>query len=259
MAIIGGMENIMQLSIYLINLDSSTARLADADLELKKHELSYERISAVDGRKFDVHSYPSYDSNKAQYYTGRDLIGSEIGCYLSHKKALERFVASGSIWGLILEDDLNLCDGFKSLIQETIVWIEQSKVRCDVVNLVSNKRKLSRPLVQIQGRDLLHAYYFPISALGLLWSREGAQAFLQQMNDIYMPIDVEIQKWASKTGHGLSLVPALVKISGAESDIDANTIAMKKDSLRVDRFIPKQRRMWGNKWNAFKHKYSISS
>lgn len=249
----------MQLSIYLINLDSSTARLADADLELKKHDLSYERISAVDGRKFDVQSYPNYHSSKAQYYTGRELLGSEIGCYLSHKKALQRFVESGSAWGLILEDDLNLCDGFKSIIQDTIAWIEQNSVQCDVLNLVSNKRKICRQLVSIQGRDLLRAYYFPISALGLLWSRAGAQAFLAQMNEIYMPIDVEIQKWASQTGHGLSLVPALVKISGAESDIDANTIAQQKDSLRVDRFIPKQRRMWGNKWNAFKRKYSSAS
>src|SRR5690606_30604054 len=105
--------------------------------------------------------------------------------------------------------------------------------------------------------DLLRAYYFPISALGLLWSKAGAQAFLAQLHELYMPIDVEIQKWASQIGRGLSLVPALVKISGAESDIDANTIAMKKDSLRVDKFIPKQRRMWGNKWSAFKKKYSL--
>ena len=245
----------MNLNVYVVNLDASTERLAQADLELKNHQIDYERISAVDGRQFDVHAQTGYHSKKAYYYTGRDLLGSEVGCYLSHKKALERFTASDADWGLILEDDLKLCADFKSKILETITYIEQKQIECDVLNLVSNKRKISRQLTIIQGHDLLRAYYFPISALGLLWSRNGAQAFLQQMNDIYMPIDVEIQKWASKTGYGLSLVPALVKISGAESDIDANTIAMKKDSLRVDRFVPKQRRMWGNKWNALKNMY----
>ena len=245
----------MNLNVYVVNLDASTERLAQADLELKNHQIQYQRISAVDGRQFDVHAQAGYHSEKAHYYTGRDLLGSEVGCYLSHKKALEQFVASGADWGLILEDDLKLCADFKPKILETIRYIENQNIECDVLNLVSNKRKISRQLTTIQGHDLLRAYYFPISALGLLWSKAGAQAFLAQLHELYMPIDVEIQKWVSQTGRGLSLVPALVKISGAESDIDANTIAMKKDSLRVDKFIPKQRRMWGNKWNAFKNMY----
>lgn len=247
----------MNLNVYVVNLDASTERLAQADLELKNHQIQYQRISAVDGRQFDVHAQAGYHSEKAHYYTGRDLLGSEVGCYLSHKKALEQFVASGADWGLILEDDLKLCADFKAKILETICYIEDQNIECDVLNLVSNKRKISRQLTTIQGHDLLRAYYFPISALGLLWSKAGAQAFLAQLHELYMPIDVEIQKWASQIGRGLSLVPALVKISGAESDIDANTIVMKKDSLRVDKFIPKQRRMWGNKWSAFKKKYSL--
>ena len=249
----------MKLNVYVVNLDASTERLAQADLELKNHHIQYERISAVDGRQFDVHAQTGYNSKKAHYFTGRDLIGSEVGCYLSHKKALQKFAASGADWGLILEDDLKLCADFNAKILEAIHYIEDQKVECDVLNLVSNKRKITRKLTTIQGHDLLRAYYFPISALGLLWSKAGAQAFLNQMHELYMPIDVEIQKWASHTGRGLSLVPALVRISGAESDIDANTIAMKKDSLRVDKFIPKQRRMWGNKWSAFKRKCSGTS
>ena len=73
----------MKLGFYLINLDSSTDRLAQASAELKKHNIEFERISAFDGRKLDVQTYESYNSQQANALMGRDLLGAEIGL---HKK-----------------------------------------------------------------------------------------------------------------------------------------------------------------------------
>lgn len=243
----------MKLSTYLINLDSSTARLEKADAELKRHNIAYQRISAVDGRVFDVAQFEGYNSAKSNAYTGRDLIGSELGCYLSHKKALEAFVASTSEFGLILEDDLHLVDDFKSILDQTLNWMETHPAHWHVMNIAANKKKMASPILSIQGHQLYKAYYFPILALGLIWSRQGAESFLAQMGDIYTPIDVEIQAWVSKSGKGLSIFPPIVVPSGAASDIDAHTIAKQQDSLRVDRFGPRQKRMWKNKLNAFKN------
>jgi glycosyl transferase family 25 len=67
-----------------------------------------------------------------------------------------------------------------------------------------------------------------------------------------MPIDVELQAWLSKNGKGLSVYPALVLQNGSESDIDAGTLINQQKSLRADRFFPRQKRMWMNKWNACK-------
>ena len=243
----------MKLSTFLINLDSSTARLEKADAELKKHGIVYQRISAVDGRPFNVSQFERYNSSRSNAYTGRDLIGSELGCYLSHKKALEAFVASNAEFGLILEDDLHLVDDFKSILDQTIAWLITQPAQWHVMNIAANKKKMARPILSLQGHQLYKAYYFPILALGLIWSRQGAESFLAQMDDIYTPIDVEIQAWVSKSGKGLSIYPPIVVPSGAVSDIDAHTIAKQQDSLRVDRFGPRQKRMWQNKFNAFKH------
>ena len=95
--------------------------------------------------------------------------------------------------------------------------------------------------------------------MGLLWTKRGAQQFLSEMKEIYTPIDVEIQAWACETGLGLSIYPAIVQPSGVDSDIDANTLAQKKNSLRIDRFAPRQKRMWRNKLNAIKHLYFKSN
>ncbi|MDY6459038.1 glycosyltransferase family 25 protein [Acinetobacter faecalis] len=245
----------MKLGVYLINLDSSTERLAQASAELKKHNIEFERISAVDGRKLDVKTYAGYNSIRSNAYTGRDLIGAEIGCYLSHKKALETFAQSENEFALILEDDLSLVNNFNDVLNKTMNYLHDHAVNWAVINVAANKKKLAKPITEISDHELLHAYYFPILALGLLWTKEGAKSFLSKMNEIYTPIDVEIQSWACKTGLGLSIYPAIVRPSGVESDIDANTIALKKDSLRVDRFIPKQKRLWQNKINAMKYLY----
>lgn len=245
----------MKLGVYLINLDSSTDRLAQASAELKKHNIKFERISAVDGRQLDVQKFDGYNSARSNTYTGRDLIGAEIGCYLSHKKALETFVASEHEFVLILEDDLDIIDNFNEILDQTLQYLEINTLDWAVINIAANKKKLAKPITEISNHELLHAYYFPILALGLVWTKAGAKDFLLQMNEIYTPIDVEIQAWACKTGLGLSIYPAIVRPSGVDSDIDANTIAMKKDSLRVDRFIPKQKRLWKNKINAMKYLY----
>lgn len=249
------MELKMKLGVYLINLDSSTDRLAQASAELKKHNIDFERISAVDGRQLDVKTYAGYNSTRSNAYTGRNLIGAEIGCYLSHKKALETFVSSEYEYALILEDDLNIVDDFNEILAQTFQYLDTNTLNWAVINVAANKKKLSKPIVNFAHYTLLHAYYFPILALGLLWTKDGAKSFLSQMKDIYTPIDVEIQSWACKTGLGLSIYPAIVRPSGVDSDIDANTIAIEKDSLRVDRFVPKQKRLWGNKLNAIKHLY----
>lgn len=245
----------MKLGVYLINLDSSADRLAQASAELKKHNIEFERISAVDGRKLDVKTFDGYNSVRSNLYTGRDLIGAEIGCYLSHKKALETFVSSEHEYALILEDDLDIIDDFNEVLAQTFQYLETNTLNWAVINVAANKRKLSKPIIDFAHHSLLHAYYFPILALGLVWTKEGANSFLSQMKEIYTPIDVEIQSWACKTGLGLSIYPAIVRPNGVDSDIDANTIALKKDSLRVDRFVPKQKRLWKNKINAMKYLY----
>ncbi|NAR64328.1 glycosyltransferase family 25 protein [Acinetobacter haemolyticus] len=245
----------MKISFYLINLDSSDERLQKADIELRKQQVEYIRIPAVDGRKLELASYANYESKKAHAFTGRDLIGAEIGCYLSHKKAVEAFLSSNADYGIVLEDDLSLTPDFKEKVIEIIQWLEKNnKKEWSVINLGAKKKKLSAKLAQFGQYELLHAYYFPILAIGLIWSKHGAQEFLTKISDqpIFMPIDVELQTWLSKNGKGLSVYPALVLQNGSDSDIDAGTLLNQGKSLRADKFFPRQKRMWTNKWNAFK-------
>lgn len=248
----------MKKQIYLINLDTSVDRLAQADSHLKKYHMDYERISAVDGRKLDVMSYPDYDSGQAWSNMGRDLLGAEIGCYLSHVKCVEAFLASDSDYAIVLEDDLQIDSDFLKIIDQAILWLDQHQNDWYLINIGTNKKKLSQCLKQIEDYQLLKAYYFPVLTLGLVWSRTGAQEFLNTQRKIYAPIDVTLQSWLTANAKGLSFYPALIHATGVASDIDPSfnvkTNAVK-NRMRVGKRLPRQKRMWLNKWIAVKNMF----
>lgn len=244
----------MKLGVYLINLDSSTHRLAQASAELKKQNIEFERISAFDGRKLDVQTYESYNSQQANVLMGRDLLGAEIGCYLSHKRCVTEFLASNYDYIIVVEDDLEVISDLVTTVQKTVQWLEQNQKGWYLINIGSTKRKLSKKLHQIGSHHLLKAYYFPVLTLGLVWSREGAEAFQNDLVQINTPIDVALQSWLTHSSRGFSIYPPLVQPNGAESDIDAVKVNPTVARQRVGKRWPRQKRMWGNKLKALKNK-----
>lgn len=244
----------MKLGVYLINLDSSTERLEQASAELKKHNIEFERISAFDGRKLDVQTYESYNSQQANALMGRDLLGAEIGCYLSHKRCVTEFLASNYDYIIVVEDDLEIISDLVTTVQKTVQWLEQNQKGWYLINIGSTKRKLSKKLRQIDQHHLLKAYYFPVLTLGLVWSREGAEAFQNDLAQINAPIDVALQSWLTHSSRGFSIYPPLVQPNGAESDIDAVKVNPTAARQRVGKRWPRQKRMWGNKLKALKNK-----
>jgi glycosyl transferase family 25 len=94
--------------VYLINLDRSPERLMLMQEQFARLEIPFERIPAVDGRgaTADRHNWRHH----------APLRDGEVGCYLSHIKALEAFLASGAACGLILEDDTVLGDGLLRIL-----------------------------------------------------------------------------------------------------------------------------------------------
>lgn len=245
----------MKIDVYLINLESSTERLKQAEIELKKYNINYRRILAVDGRDLDIHKYQNYNSKLAHQLMGRDLLGSEIGCYLSHLKCLELFLASDADYLIVLEDDLILNFDLKNISQKILIWLEEQKLDWFVINIAANKRKISKHLHQIEQFNLLKAYYFPVLTLGLIWSKRGAKSFYESYQTIDAPIDVTLQSWLTQNSKGLSIYPELVIANSVQSDIAPihSSIANHKNNPRIGKRFPRQKRMWLNKWIASKN------
>lgn len=103
----------VQPPVYVINLDRDTERLASATRELAAAGLAFTRIPAVLGA--ELLGRPGLVDTEA--YRGRNRAdspkGGELGCYLSHLRALEAFLAGGASHAVILEDDVRILPGFR--------------------------------------------------------------------------------------------------------------------------------------------------
>lgn len=211
----------MTISTYVINLDGSTRRLEEIRARLEVFGVPFERISAFDGRKLDLATVADYDPGRAERYMGRGLVGGEIGCYRSHLAAAARFLASDAGYALVLEDDaLPLCDPVE-LLGQAIPDLETVDPDWLLMNIGNNKSKISTPLstYAVGGHScgLVAAHYFPMTTNAIVWSRKGAQRFLDEHRAIFAPVDNYFRHWLTREGHGYSFLPSPVTTTEALS------------------------------------------
>lgn len=249
----------MKVETYLINLDGSNDRLDNATKQLKKQNFQFVRFPAYDGRGKPLSDFKEYDDVKANQIMGRSLISSELGCYLSHVGCVEKFLKTDADYLIVLEDDLKMVDDFKDTIQGILSYLDTHQdLDWYVVNLAAKKNKLSKTITVINGYALVHAYYFPIRAIGLIWSRAGAEEFIQQCFPMNVPVDNLIQSWLCHNGKGLSVWLPLLCPSGLDSDIDGATATQgkkrnAKEARSLSYSLKKQKRMWRDRFYAIKH------
>lgn len=249
----------MKVITYLINLDGSDQRLANATAQLQREGWPFTRFAAYDGRGKALSEFTNYDDAKAQKILGRSLINSELGCYLSHYGCAEKFLETDADYLVVLEDDIQVLPNFKQNLDSLLNYLDLHKeLDWYLVNMAAKKKKLAKDIIQIDQYQLWHAYYFPIRGVGLLWSRKGAEEFVKLGKQIHVPVDIFFQGWLSKNGKGLGVWQPFVKPAGLDSDI-LGTVAtqgiQRKDLENRDAShgLKKQKRMWRDRFYAFKH------
>lgn len=249
----------MKVVTYLINLDGSDERLAAATQQLNSVGWRFERFSAVDGRGKALTEFSNYDDQGAQQILGRSLMNSELGCYLSHYGCAEKFLTTDADYLVVLEDDMKINSDFKLKLDGLFAYLEQHQdLDWYLINIAAKKKKLAKDITQIENMSVWHAFYFPIRGLGLIWSRQGAQAFVEAGKTINMPVDIFFQSWLSQNGKGLGIWPPLVKPAGVDSDI-LGTVATQGISRKAlenrsrSYGFKKQKRMWCDRYYAIKH------
>lgn len=205
--------------ILLINLSDSTERLERCRDQLSRHGLDFERIEGVDGRKLDKTSLEDFHPSWASGYFMR-LTPAEIGCYLSHVKAVNRILELGLERALILEDDFVLCENFSSRLHALLKETADSDF--DQIRLEGEN---TRFLVErtLSSGDQIVRYKHPLTrAMAILWTHQGARKFLDVAHPIRRPVDVQFKHWWEGDLHIAYAKPQLVaehRISSSLSTI----------------------------------------
>ncbi len=248
----------MKIATYLINLDGSHERLAHASAQLQAQGIAFERISGVDGRQFNVDEHPLYRQKRAMRYMGRAVMPGELGCFLSHMKAAQTLLDSDADAAVVLEDDMNCSHNFVETLEQAVRWLEQNgHEQWQLINFGNQQMKISTPIHSFHdaGKEvvLYAAHYFPMTATGLLWSRQGAANLLESIKKegIFAPWDNYTRHWQTRQAQGYSFWPPLVRADGFDSDIADQNIR-KKHQRAPYYFLSKQSRLWRDKWHAMR-------
>ena len=210
----------LKVIIYIINLDTAIDRRKSVEKELKKTTIPYQFVSAVNKHTISNVNYEVKNKYK------RPLIPAEIGCFLSHVKIKELFLKTDYDFAIILEDDIELLEDFDTQIKKVVNQFASLplKKQWDVLKLPSQRRKKLYPIQPIDSNYSLYGGGVGITTMAAIWTRKGAQSFLntvikKNQRIIKMPIDCALQHpWE----YGLNIyniVPEIVDEKIFESQI----------------------------------------
>ena len=146
---------------YIINLKTSNARRTYMeDIMSPYAHLEVHFIEAIDGRTFSESDLKRlFDYDQCMLHQGRNLNKGEIGCVLSHRKAMQHLLNSSSEYALILEDDVTIIRDLSAL--------QEYNIDC----ILSN----DRPTILLLSGDF---WYFKKSDVVTCYDAIGAYAYL---------------------------------------------------------------------------------
>ena len=166
--------------VLVINLEGSDERLESVRHMLDREQIAWRRMPAVDGRHGMQEGDYDYDESAAIIRHDRPLNTGEIGCYLSHIKALRMFLAGEAACAVVLEDDIDIPSGtFENLKAIAAKLDEFYGDKWDCVNFGSAQRPQFKDTGFTEnGIEVRRSTYMPLSTLGIMWTRSGAEAYL---------------------------------------------------------------------------------
>ncbi len=177
--------------ILVINLDRAPNRLEKISLQLNRLGLAWERVSAADGKNLNIHDENLLDTKSFGARHGKTPLPGELGCYLSHVWAFERFLKSDFKFALVLEDDVLLRDELPAVL-------DKLKTREDAWDMVKLSGVHSGTPVSVAQLTPLHQLTVMLSrctgSSAYAVNRHAAKIYAQGLLPMKLPYDHEFDR-----------------------------------------------------------------
>jgi glycosyl transferase family 25 len=171
--------------IYVINLDRDAERMASIRANLEALGLPFERLPAVMGK--DVPEWEKLVDLPA--YAWRNRLDTpragEVGCYLSHLKAMETFLRTDAPWCVILEDDVEVLPACAEILRSLAEKDDWDLVK--LFNFHSGMPVTKRALAG--GHRLVAHLTRTTSSAAYVVNRRAAATLLKSMRPISEQVD----------------------------------------------------------------------
>ena len=188
----------MDIPVLVINLDRSKERWEGLAARAAAIDIFPERVQAVDGNAIEPSERRELQLRKFQLWHGRRPMGGEYGCYMSHMRALDRVIAAGWPYAVILEDDAEFLPDFVPRLRA----LTRLDLKPDLVKLYNHRTKgfITRAKTEA-GDHVGRCIHGPLgSSMGYLVSGEGAAKLRAGALPMFLPYDIALERgWA----HGL--------------------------------------------------------
>jgi glycosyl transferase family 25 len=180
------------MNCFIINLSQDVERKEIITGEMKKNDINFSFIEAVDGRilsKEDIEKY--YNENKAVELFNHKLSTGEIGCALSHIKIYEKMVFEEIPNALIMEDDVFIIDRKINEVIKNLEKIYPADIPVIILlghikKYISNKNDMI-----IDEKYSLYDSYRGSGAFGYFITKSAAKILIENIFPVYVVAD----KW----------------------------------------------------------------
>ena len=204
--------------IYVINLDRDVERMASIRANLEALGLPFERLSAVIGK--DVPEWEKLVDLPTYAWRNRLDIprAGEVGCYLSHLKAMETFLRTDAPWCVILEDDVEVLPACAEVLRSLAEKDDWDLVK--LFNFHSGMPVKKRELVG--GHRLVAHLTRTTSSAAYVVNRRAAETLLKSMRPITEQVDHALDRpWETRLRtRGIRPMPVvLAPVAGTSSTI----------------------------------------
>ena len=239
-----GTEGVLTL---VINLDRSPDRLGRIGQRMQALGIDWERLPAVDGAALDEEGRRALDERGYRRLHGATPKLGELGCYLSHLRAMRTFLASEARFALILEDDVQPSQHLPDVVARLTRVADQ----WDMVKLSKVHRGTPVTVLALgHGATLDVMLTRCTGSSAYIVNRRAAQAYLDKLLPMTLPYDHVFDR-----GWQLGLKVRLVSPPPCHHDEEiastiAPMIAPQSGGMRTARTKPR----WYLRLPAFGHR-----
>ena len=206
-----------KIFVILINLDIAKKRLFEIDQRLKRLNIKYVRLNAIDGKNY-IYSKDEFNEKLYKICNGKRISSGEIGCYLSHYNAIKLFLDSDKKFALILEDDaifnLDFLEVIINLVNIENFWdfVKFNTARDYGFGNIAVKKLFKE--------YKLYASFFPKAfSAAYLINRKAAKSLYDRLLHMYVPFDHEMIKFWKYDIRQYSIFPSPVRVEYKDSFI----------------------------------------
>lgn len=193
---------------YIINLPDATERWEEARSNLESLKIPYVRVEGIQGDHLPKKP-KQYNRILYNIAHGKQTNPRQIGCYLSHIKAMQTFLESGDEFGLILEDDITLPQNTTDLIKAAVPYA----AHWDMIRLSAHTPGHPLSFADLPDGHVL-AYNLKVlkNTGAYLVNRHAAQCVCRKMLPMSLPYDVALDvewRYGFRTAY-ISPLPVLI-------------------------------------------------